>query len=366
MESPTGRLVVNNLQTTTARQICTGEVALMTLWLRIAGMKHENVRVLLDCGSHRSYISESLAAELELPIVSKKNVAITLFGSSRTETKLHNKYRVKLCSASLGAYSSLEFEFLDQNVICGNILRVSKGSILKELKRNNIWLSDMGADCPKIDILIGSDNYDRTAPTLCTSLAVHNFNISDLWSLEAIGILDANQNLSNAAEKEIAHDQFLSSLTRKENGCCSAGLPWLESSVELPSNYQVAEKRWFGITRRLRSLRKYEEYDEVFKEWLEEGVIAMVPDRELNSKGHYLPHHPVFKPESVTTKIRPVFDASCKVGNDCLVTEPISIEEIPSIWLRFREKCIAVTSDIRHAFLQIELRKEDGNLLRYL
>ncbi|GFY55039.1 integrase_H2C2 domain-containing protein [Trichonephila inaurata madagascariensis] len=176
------------------------------------------------------------------------------------------------------ACSSLEFEFLDQNVICGNIPRVSKGSILKELKRNNIWLSDMGADCPKIDILIGSDNYGKI-------------------------------------------------LTGQGLG----------------------------------SLRKYEEYG-VFKEWLEEGVIEMVPDHELNSKGHYLPHHPVFKPDNVTTKIRPVFDASCKVGispslNDCLVKGPI-IEEIPSILLRFGEKGIGVTSDIRRAFLQMELRKE--------
>ncbi|GFX85476.1 integrase catalytic domain-containing protein [Trichonephila clavipes] len=118
MKSLTGRPVVNNLQTTTARQICTGEVVLMTLWVRIADIKrHKNVRVLLDLGSQRSYISESLAAEMGLPIVSKENVALALFGGSRTEPKLHNKYRIKLCSVSPRAYSSLEFEFLDQNVI---------------------------------------------------------------------------------------------------------------------------------------------------------------------------------------------------------------------------------------------------------
>ncbi|GFR28870.1 integrase catalytic domain-containing protein [Trichonephila clavata] len=134
----------------------------MTLWVRIADIKrHKNVRVLLDCGSQRSYISESLVAELGLPIVSKENIALTLFSGSRTEPKLHNKYRVKLCLTSPREYSNLEFEFLDQDVICGDIPRVSKGSILKELKRNNIWLSDMGADCPKIDMLIGSDNYGK-------------------------------------------------------------------------------------------------------------------------------------------------------------------------------------------------------------
>ncbi|GFR23001.1 uncharacterized protein TNCT_573681 [Trichonephila clavata] len=123
----------------------------MTLWVRIAGIKrHKNVRVLLDCGSQRSYISESLVAESGLPIVSKENFALTLFGDSRTEPKLHNKYRFKLCSAGPREYSNLEFEFLDQDVIVEiDIPRVSKGSILKELKRNNIWLSDMGVVAAK-------------------------------------------------------------------------------------------------------------------------------------------------------------------------------------------------------------------------
>ncbi|GFY43160.1 uncharacterized protein TNIN_427361 [Trichonephila inaurata madagascariensis] len=105
----------------------------------------------------------------------------------------------------------------------------------------------MGAHCPKIDILMGSNNCGK------------------ILTGQAIGISDANQNLSNAAEEEIARDQFLSSLTRKENGRYCVGLPWLGRSVELPSNHQVAEKRLFGITRRLRSLRKYEEYDGVFQ-----------------------------------------------------------------------------------------------------
>ncbi|GFY66066.1 uncharacterized protein TNIN_394091 [Trichonephila inaurata madagascariensis] len=313
MESPTGRPVVNNIQTTTARQICTGEVALMTLWVRIAGIKrHKNVRVLLDCDSQWSYISEPLAAELGLPIVSKENVALTLFDGFRTELKLHNKYQV--------------------------------GGASDEI------ISDK----------------DRTAPTLCVSLAVHDFNISDLWSLEAIGILDVNQNFSNAAEEEIAHDQFLSSLTRKENGHYCMGLPWLGSSMELPSNFQVAEKRLFGITQRLRSLHKYEEYDGVFKEWLEEGVIEMVPDHELNSKGHYLPHHP----DSVTTKITPLFDALCKAMFDplgfltpILLTAKLLIQEM---WACGVGWDTPLTENIKCKFLKWYNELEVLNKLRIL
>ena len=83
---------------------------------------------------------------------------------------MHNKYRVKLCSSSQHRYPDLEFDFLGQDVICGQIPRVSKGPILKELKRNNIWLSDMGMDCPKIEMLIGSDIYGKILTGLVKQL----------------------------------------------------------------------------------------------------------------------------------------------------------------------------------------------------
>lgn len=39
--------------------------------------------------------------------------------------------------------------------------RVSKGPILKELKRNNIWISDIGTDCSKIEMLMGSEIFGQ-------------------------------------------------------------------------------------------------------------------------------------------------------------------------------------------------------------
>ncbi|GFR22100.1 integrase_H2C2 domain-containing protein [Trichonephila clavata] len=114
----------------------------------------------------------------------------------------------------------------DQDVISGDIPQVSKGSILKELKRNNIRLSDMGADCPKIDILIGSDNYGK------------------ILTGRAIGILDANLNLTNAAEEEIACDQFSSSLTRKENGRYCVGVNFVKCSTKLFADAKMDLRMW--------------------------------------------------------------------------------------------------------------------------
>ncbi|UYV75539.1 hypothetical protein LAZ67_13000543, partial [Cordylochernes scorpioides] len=52
------------------------------------------------------------------------------------------------------------------------------------------------------------------------------------------------------------------------------------------------------------------------KDWLNEGLVDRVNENPPEVKGYYLPHRPVFKCESKTTPIRPVFDdASCRGHN---------------------------------------------------
>jgi len=76
---------------------------------------------------------------------------------------------------------------------------------------------------------------------------------------------------------------------------------------------------------------KYQEYDTILAEWLAEGLNETV-DRRIC---HYLPHRAVFKPESLTTPVKPVFNASCKVGrspslNDLLEkrTKPLGMADV--------------------------------------
>ncbi|KFM56831.1 hypothetical protein X975_26897, partial [Stegodyphus mimosarum] len=71
---------------------------------------------------------------------------------------------------------------------------------------------------------------DKDASILCASLVGHDFKISDLWSLEMIGILNAHQNSTNAAEEEIATEQFLNSLSRNKDGRYCIRVPWVVKS----------------------------------------------------------------------------------------------------------------------------------------
>lgn len=116
--------------------------------------------------------------------------------------------------------------------------------------------------------------------------------------------------------------------------------------------------------RKLNNETLFNDYDDVFKEWLGDGIIEKVEEMgDYKKECHYLPHRPVVK-EGSTTRIRPVFDASAREKdkpslNQCLEKGLNLIEHIPAVLLRFRENKIGVISDIKKAFLQISVCEAD-------
>jgi hypothetical protein len=71
-----------------------------------------------------------------------------------------------------------------------------------------------------------------------------------------------------------------------------------------------------------------------------------------------------------TTKIRAVFDASCKVNgpslNQCLYSGPNLIAKIFDILVRFRLNKIGIIADIKQAFLNIAISREHRDFVRFL
>ena len=69
-------------------------------------------------------------------------------------------------------------------------------------------------------------------------------------------------------------------------------------------------------------------------EQLEAGILEEAPAKQTGPMVHYIPHSPVFRPDSATTPLRIVYDASAKAGpdvpslNDCLETGPNLLPKI--------------------------------------
>lgn len=139
---------------------------------------------------------------------------------------------------------------------------------------------------------------------------VKDASIADLWELDVLGIIEPTEKQSRQQRALAAKELFLQTVTRDEEGRYEVRLPRLEGHPPLPTNLKVARKRLTKTVQKLSNDKMVKDYELVFKEWLEEGTIEKVCSQEAVNQGHFLPHRPVIKENSLTTKIRPVFDAS--------------------------------------------------------
>lgn len=166
--------------------------------------------------------------------------------------------------------------------------------------------------------------------------------------------------------------QILEETSRRlPEGRFETGLLWKEKDRQIPNNYNEAE-------RRLRSLEKRLDKDEDLKQKYEErmdnlfqsGYAEPAPTPAPEGKTWYLPHFPVINPAKPHKPPRLVHDASAKAAgiclNDMLYSGPDLLQSLPGVIMRFRQHAYAVSGDIKEMFMQVKIRAEDRDALRFL
>jgi hypothetical protein len=114
----------------------------------------------------------------------------------------------------------------------------------------------------------------------------------------------------------------------------------------------------------------YEQYDGIIREQLEQGIIEEASNRPVD-KEYYLLHKAVVKKSAETTKLRIVYDASakeqsCKPSiNECLNPGPPLQNRLWEILVRARFYPVLLTGDIEKAFLQVRIKAEERDALRF-
>jgi hypothetical protein len=378
------------------------EVLMKTVHVHVKGTNGKvlEVRLLFDEGSQRSYVKTSVAEKLKCRVVGNLVLQNNLFGGHRTADTPHKLYDVQL--QGIESREVMQLNLINEDIICSSCPTIPPGPWMDELSRENIIVSDSWARTPEVEILIGSDLWgalmtgqmkklncgliavesifgwtlsgeiprqDTAACNVISLLTQGDLSIQDMWKLETIGIQDQAEQISREDFDSEVKKRLQQNSTRELDGRYVVRLPWIDESIRIPSNEGVAEKRLIRATEKLKTQGEYQNYDKIFRDWETEGIIEKCRMRSDNEV--FLPHRPVFKPESLTTPVRPVFDASCKVGknrslNQCLEKGPNMLELIPAILLRFREKKIGVVADIRKAFQMIGVAEEDRNFQKFL
>ncbi|UYV83350.1 hypothetical protein LAZ67_23000733 [Cordylochernes scorpioides] len=382
---------------------CANDILLMTSVAKLKGAKEtKEVKVLFDTGSHYSYIKRSIVEKLGLNKIGEISLEKSLFGGGNMKEALHGKYVLKL--GSLTNKIDVDIVALDQPEICARIPPIPRGRLLYKLKRKKIYIHPSNFRNEEIDILIGSDYFgqlltgkvvhlgeDLTAvetklgwtlmgqsPVVCKedkvqialNMLVARNNLKDLWELDVLGIQDPIEVVSKKKRETELREHFIKNIKRDEDQRYSVALPWKCERNNIPSNLEIAQRRLEACTSKLRKEKMVIEYSTILQEWEREGLIERIEENRPQKKGHYLPHRPVFKAESRTTPLRPVFDASCRSYNglslnDYLEKGPNLLEKIPEILIRFREKGIGVLADIRKAFQMITVQLQDQDFLRF-
>ncbi|UYV60499.1 hypothetical protein LAZ67_1001330 [Cordylochernes scorpioides] len=323
----------------TLTNLTTPVVLLPTLRVTIRGKCKERMgRILIDTGSQRSYVLQDTAEEMGYECSKKESLRHSLFGGSNTELYEHGVYDIRLSNLD-GSYGC-NFEALSQDVICDSVPRVHQGKWMQDLSAHDIELTDLHRG--PLEILIGADiagklltGEHRRLPSglvalqtrlgwtlmgkipateeetsvngLCTTSLLTS-DLENLWRLEAIGISDARQDDSIQKETE---EYFARTISQDCEGRYQVALPWIRERELLTDNRDVAEKRLVNVRKHLVNTGNLAEYEDILEKWLRNKIIERVIDNKREGV-HYLSHRPVFKENSPTTKVRPVFDASAK------------------------------------------------------
>ena len=181
-------------------------------------------------------------------------------------------------------------------------------------------------------------------------------------------------------DDEKAEQLFLSTTKILPDGSYQVDLP-LKSENE---NEKLGDSFYIARTRFLNLERKFEknptlkrDYTRFIDEYVDLGHANYIdfsltkPESEKVIHKYFLPHHGIIRENNISTKIRVVFDASCKTSsgvslNDVMLTGFQVQPNLFDILCTFRSFNFILTSDIEKMYRGIKVNPEHRFLLNIL
>ena len=147
---------------------------------------------------------------------------------------------------------------------------------------------------------------------------------------------------------------------------------WKQFRPALPSNKTGSLGRLGRLLGKMRKDPKLLQQDhQIIRDQLKDGIAERVSDDKPFGKEFYLPHQPVIRKAAESTKVRIAFDASAKENNqspslnDVTEVGPPLLNKLWNVLTRNRMCPVTLTRDLKQAFLQIRIQKEDRDALRF-
>ncbi|XP_055632944.1 uncharacterized protein LOC129773372 [Toxorhynchites rutilus septentrionalis] len=349
-------------------------------------------RALLDSASMSHFMSKDLAKLLSN---SQSKVDVSVAGIGQSHRKIKRAVTTTIQSRVASFSTKLQFLVIEHPTADLSTMYVQ----ISSWNLPNVQLADPAFPIPnKIDLVIGGEAYwdlhtgkkidlgpglpytietyfgwtfcgstsqDSSNSMVCTissTDALLDATLQRFWEIETI----PNQSVHSSTEKA-CEELYAATTTRDSTGRYVVRLPKTDNpDVFLGNSESIAERRFLSLERRLeRDSSMKSSYHQFMEEYERLGHMIHLNEPVDNSIPHcYLPHHPVFKLSSTTTKTRVVFDAACKTAsgyslNDLLLVGPVVQDDLLSLIMRFCLYPIALNGDVEKMYRQMLLHKAD-------
>ncbi|GBL95711.1 hypothetical protein AVEN_665-1 [Araneus ventricosus] len=190
--------------------------------------------------------------------------------------------------------------------------------------------------------------------------------ISKFWQLESL----EDESLNLNSQTKLCEDHFLNNHRRDQTGHYIVQMAFLKEPSCLGESKQTAIRRLNSLWRKLEANPNLQQlYRNFIHEYLDMGHMEQVFEVSEPTVAYYMPHHGVLSPDSKSTPLRTVFDASSATTtgeslNSILVNGGVIQDELFAILLRFRKNRIGLISDIKKMFRMIFVDESQRDLLR--
>ena len=324
-------------------------------------------KLLFDSGCDRTYVSNKCVSKCKPDWVTRTEVPYSSFGGHTSDRDIQsNVYKLQVLDDK-GKVISIFTTGIPK--ICNPLVRPVVPAHILDAFHHLDLADDFDNTSPlELDILIGLDYYwnlitrkdavqvgetvamksvfgwilsgnigkcsvssmsstsafvSFSSQLLCIS-EVSDTDVQKFWDLETIGI-------TSKEYKEDIGDKVVKEFKDKinfVNGRYKVQLPCKDNRVKdsLMSNEYQATERLNKLLVKLDKDKDLEaEYMKVFDEYESLGIIEEVPSEEVSQPGsvYYMPHRPVVRLNSSSTKVLSVFDAFARGPNgislnDCM------------------------------------------------
>lgn len=380
------------------------QVILSTAIVYIKGKDNNFVkcRALLDSGSQMNFMSQDLANRLKVPI---KDVNIPISGVNELLTKIKQQTSATIKSVYNNYSATLSFLVLEN--ITSNIPVKSFDTVSLNIPQH-LKLADRSFNVSStIDILIGASLFfnllcvgqirlGNNKPLLQKSVlgwivsgsvginetkdpsfSFHTVIKNDIQGqLERFWKIEELEDSRHYSKEEVECEQnFMNTFSRDKSGRFLVTLPVKPNVTDLGSSFETAKFRLLSLEKKFaRNLNLKQKYSEFIEEYKSLGHMSKIDTdniHNLETNVFYLPHHCVINENSVTTKLRVVFDGSAKTSsgislNDVLRVGPKIQDDLFDILIRFRQKSVVLTADIVKMYRQVKVAEHQRDLQRIL